>query len=151
MSKTPEISDTGLLPPLHVLRHDYEAKAEELGIDLDATVIDSLDMLKPGDRKKLMRALDNGDHPDPKKRWGKISTERKGRYIEALDIALGLALKIRDSRQIRGCIDTLATIEAQNQAEEMAAEKNARLDSDKSTENQTIRVVHVDRIHKETT
>ena len=84
--------------------------------------VDSLDMADGRDRLLL--------HSH---RWP-IDEKTKGRYLLALDAALGLAVKKNDQRAMVSCVRTLACLEGQNQADEHLMQKYARLDDGKPTD-----------------
>lgn len=75
-----------------------------------------------------------------RKRWG-VDDEFKVQAVKALRVALRWSLENADHRSVRGVVDTLARIEAQNQADEHLAEKNARLDAGKPTEGVAIQPI----------
>ena len=68
--------------------------------------------------------------------WLEDLPERMARNLKALDYALGLAIEQKNSREIRGCMNTLISIVGQVQAEEMVAAKYERIDSGHATEAQ---------------
>jgi hypothetical protein len=98
--------------------------------DESPTIVGSLDMTDERDRGILRRSVGGGHH----KRWGGIDDTKKGRYVQALDVALRMALESGDHRNIRGCVETLAKLEGQNQADEHLAEKYDRIDTGKGTD-----------------
>jgi hypothetical protein len=89
-----------------------------------------LDMTDERDRGLVRRSFGGGHH----KRWG-VTDNDKADFVKALRVALRYALEKQDHRGIRGCVDTLAKLEGQNQADEHLAEKYARVDAGKATEN----------------
>ena len=82
--------------------------------DLAAAKVGNLDMTNGVDRGTL-------------RRWG-TTQEQKGRYLKALDFALGLAIQKQDQRAIASCVRTLATVEGQNQSDELARIKQTGVD-----------------------
>jgi len=98
-----------------------------------------LDMTDERDRGLVRRQYGAGGH----RRWS-VDDDTKTRFVDALKVALRWALERQDHRAVNGCVKTLATLEAQNQADEHFAEKNARADSGKA--NDRVEVVYVNRI-----
>jgi hypothetical protein len=89
---------------------------------------DALDLTKRQDRVMMRSAITQ--------RWA-IDTKRRDLYLAKLDAAIEKAEKPRD---IASVVNTLLSMEAQNQADEHAAEKNKRLDEGLPTDNVVIRV-----------
>ena len=104
------------------------------------TVVGALDMESEADRGTLRAAVNSQKPGSRVKRWGGITDEKKQQYVQALDVALRLALEKRDQRGVNGCVKTLALLEGQNQADEHIEDKNKRLDEGKATENTVQRV-----------
>lgn len=104
-------------------------------METESTIVGNLDLSDERDRGTLRRAVDDGPK---RRRWGGITDELKAKYVAALNVALRLALEHGDNRGIRGCVDTLAKLEGQNQADEHLADKNARIDAGKATDSLTV-------------
>ncbi len=101
----------------------------------DPAIVGELDMTDGRDRgllRRMVKSITPGSHHGP---WGDVTPERPQRYVKALDYALTLAIEGRDHRGIKGCVETLATIIGQQEAARMYADKNARLDAGKLTDN----------------
>ena len=104
----------------------------------ETTIVGNLDMADERDRGLLRRAAGDAS----RKRWNVTDTD-KADFIKALRVALRMSLEAKDGRGVRGCVDTLARLEGQNQADEHLADKNARLDAGQATENvqQAVRII----------
>ncbi len=96
------------------------------------------------DRGMVRRAFGDGSERSKRPRWGGITDEKKGQYIQALDYALKLAIEKQDQRAINGCVKTLSMLEGQNQADEHLEMKYDRLDEGKATENIVERTIKVE-------
>lgn len=68
------------------------------------------------------------------KRW-ETTPEKRAQYLAALDAALTISLQRKNARDIRGCVETMKSIESQNQTDEHLQIKNDRLDRGDPTEN----------------
>ena len=86
----------------------------------------SVDMTVAKDREHLRRSISGG--------WG-IKPDDLERYRKALDHALALALQAGNTREIRGCINTMRSIVDQIQKDEHKLEPDIV--------DQTIRVEYV--------
>jgi hypothetical protein len=114
--------------------------------DTTDTVVGSLDMMNDKDRGLLRRKLDDAVEKSHRPRWPGIDEPMKGRYVQALNIALALSLRKEDHRGINGCVKTLAMLVGQNQADDHIEEKNARIDSGKPTDTNLVQVRFVNRM-----
>lgn len=104
------------------------------------TRVNSLDMTDPKDRAAVRRVANQCGT-----RW-QITAEFRGELINALRAATAIAMANGAVRDMTECVKTAAVLEAQNQTDEHLADKNARLDEGKSTENNKLEVVYVNRI-----
>lgn len=100
----------------------------------ETTRVGNLDMARDEDRRLLSRSVTDGQPQSKRRRWNDVDDDFKAQAVKALKVAMRLALEKGDHRAAAGCVDTLARLEAQNQADEHLAEKNARLDAGKATE-----------------
>mgnify|MGYP006967759169 FL=1 len=76
------------------------------------------------DRGLLRRKLD-GHERGHNKRWGGIDDQFKDDAVKALRVALGWALQGKDARAVKGIVMTLGSLERQNQADELNADRIA--------------------------
>jgi len=89
------------------------------------------------------------------RRWRGLTAEFKDQVVEDLKTAREMALKtpatvsdpLNGAKVLISIAKTAAMMEGQHQADDLAQDKNDRLDTGKSTDNQTVRVVHVNRLH----
>ena len=79
------------------------------------------------------------------KRWN-VTDEFKTELLNALRAATAIAIQNGAVRDMTDCVKTAAVLEAQNQSDQHLEDKNARLDEGKSTENNKLEVVYVNRI-----
>lgn len=86
--------------------------------------IGTLNMADERDRGLVRRKLD-GHLRGHNKRWGGIDEQFKSDAIAALRVALRWALEGKDARAVKGIVLTLGSLERQNQADELNAERIA--------------------------
>ena len=86
--------------------------------------IGTLNMADERDRGLVRRKLD-GHLRGHNKRWGGIDEQFKSDAIAALRVALRWALEGKDARAVKGIVLTLGSLERQNQADELNAERLA--------------------------
>lgn len=73
----------------------------------------------------LVRRKADGHLRGHNKRWGGIDDQFKTDAIAALRVALRWALEGKDARAVKGIVLTLGSLERQNQADELNAERLA--------------------------
>lgn len=103
--------------------------------DDHTTVVGSLDLSTEADRKTLRRSIATANPEHKVQRWGGLDDNLRKQAVKAQAYALKLATERGSVREIDSCVRTLAMLEGQQQADEHLAEKNARLDEGKATEN----------------
>lgn len=73
-------------------------------------------MSRHEDRGLIRRAVKDGE--SKRKRWGAITDDFKDQAVQALRVALRMALEKQDHRAVTSCVQTLGTLESQNQSDE---------------------------------
>lgn len=97
----------------------------------------SLDMTNEHDRGLVRRKV--ADHETKHRRWP-VDEQFKADAVKALKVALRWSLEKQDHRGIRGIVDTLKSIEGQNQADEHL---DARLIADASRPSTSAPVINI--------
>lgn len=104
------------------------------------TRVANLDMTDPKDRAAVRRVANQCGT-----RW-QITAEFRGELINALRAATAIAMANGAVRDMTECVKTAAVLENQNQVDQHHEDKIKRLDEGKTTENNRLEVVYVDRI-----
>lgn len=100
-----------------------------------------LDLTNPKDQAMVRQAIKSWP-----KRWRGLSDAKKDRFVEDIEIGSDIAreiaqnsedpdLKLKAVMCLHSGARTVGMMEGQNQADEHLADKNARLDEGKATEN----------------
>lgn len=106
----------------------------------DEVVFSSFDFSRLADLKLLRDSIKKSRKVDPSKRWGGLDENAKDEAVLAVRVAMGWGLQNQNGKLVESCVRTMAMLEGQNQTDDHLADKNARLDAGKATENAVQRV-----------
>jgi len=96
------------------------------------TKVGPLDMADPKDVALLQKLATDGPGKK-KKRWEGITDEFKANAVQALRVALKMAIERQSPRDITRCVEVVARIEGQNQADEHLDRKELMVTTIKHT------------------
>jgi len=97
-----------------------------------STKVGPLDLSDPKDLA-LLRKLATDGPGKKKKRWEGITDEFKANAVRALQAALHMAVEKKNPRDITRCVEVVAKIEGQNQADEHLDRKELMVTTIKHT------------------